>query len=97
MATLRSVTNFMTEVYEFYKGEDEFTPLFDQYDVGFPLAWMLYYGYANATDSGVANIWEAWDAMCKHMNIDPHNDFESIAEMNDALEGAPEFAEDRLG
>ena len=94
MATIRSVTNFMTEVYEFYKDDEEFAPLFTKYDVGFPLSWMIYYGWATPTDNGTKNIWEAWTAMCIHLGIDPNNDFDSIASMNDALEGAPEYAED---
>jgi hypothetical protein len=87
----------MTEVYEFYKGDEEFDPLFARYDVGFPLAWMVYNGWATPTESGIANIWQAWDGMCQHMGIDPYNDFDSIAMMNEALEGAPEYAEDRQG
>jgi hypothetical protein len=84
----------MSEVYEFYKGDVEFQPLFDKYDVGFPLSWMMAYGWANPTEKGIHNIWEAWTAMCFHFGVDPNNDFDSIASMNDALEGAPEFPED---
>lgn len=85
MATLESKTTFIGELYDMYRDLPDFQEFFTRFDVGVPLAWLIFNGWATPTDGGISTINDAWAALCELNGIDPSNDFDSVNEMENFL------------
>ena len=80
MATVRSVTNILGEFYAMNFDKPEYQPLFDTNDIGFPLSYHIWRGFAAPTDLTAEYINETWVDFCNMFDIDPLNDFQTLEE-----------------
>ena len=85
MATLRSVTALLGELYEMYRDLPDYQDFFTQYDIGVPLAWMTANGFATPSENGIQMIDEAWVAFCDIVGVDKYNDFDNVNDLENFL------------
>ena len=71
----------LSEFWLNWRDEDEFYDFFDFYDLGMPLAALVFGEYATVTDTGVIAIEEAWDGFCALFDIDKYGEFSSLDEV----------------
>jgi len=83
MANVRSVSNILGEFYSLNYDNDDYRPLFDSNDIGFPLAYHIWAGLAAPTDRSIEYLNQTWIQFCEIFDIDPLNDFDTLAEFLD--------------
>lgn len=89
MATVRSVTNILGEFFAMNFDKPEYQDLFDHNDIGFPLAYHIWRGFAAPTHLTAEYLNETWIEFCDIFQIDPLNDFDSLnefLEFNDSVD-----------
>lgn len=80
MANVRQVTNILGEFYAMNFDNEEYRPLFDTNDIGFPLSYHIWSGLAEPTDRSVEYLNQTWLEFCGIFDIDPLASFDSLAE-----------------
>jgi hypothetical protein len=92
MSTVQSVIGVLGDFYDTFRDDEDYSEMFRIYDIGFPLAWMIWKGVAVPNDIGAQAIQETWYAFCDALRVDPYNDFESFTEMREYLDSLSEGA-----
>lgn len=80
MADVRSVSNILGEFYAMNFDKPEYEDLFGRNDIGFPLAYHIWRGFAAPTDLTPAYLNETWLEFCGIFDIDPMNDLQTLDE-----------------
>ena len=74
------------QIHLFYSDTDEegWEELFSYADLGFPLAYMVWSGIADAKEVGENYINETWSLTCKLINVDEDGEYEDVKSFFDA-------------
>ena len=82
MATtdLSNKISILRDFYLGYKDDPEFDDLFDINDLGFPLAFCVFYDDAILTDRGEQLINRTWEAFLEYLDVEDTG-FEDLGEI----------------
>jgi hypothetical protein len=82
MATtdLSNKVSILKSFWNEYIDDPEFADLFEAHEIGFPLAFAVFYDMAILTDNGEKSINEAWEAFLKRVGVEDTG-FEDIGEI----------------
>jgi hypothetical protein len=82
MATtdLSNKVSILKSFWNEYADDPEFADLFEIQNIGFPLAFSVYYDMAILTDKGEEHINQTWEAFLKRVGVEDTG-FEDIGEI----------------
>jgi hypothetical protein len=83
--TFSSKTDILGEFWLYYRADAKKQKAWQEFfawaDVALPLSFMVSKGYVdNATDDGVEMIEQAWVVFCEMIDIDPDEEFSTVAD-----------------
>ena len=64
-----------------YKDEEEFNDFVEYNDIGLPLAFMITENIVESTQVGEIYVNEAWELLCRALNVDSKQDYDSLEDM----------------
>ena len=73
--------SILSEFYEQFKTESEFSDFFEYNDLGLPLAFMIESKIIESTPMAETYINETFNLLCEALELDSSEEFESLDEM----------------
>ena len=64
-----------------YKDEEDFEDFVAYNDIGLPLAFMITEDIVKSTTVAEVYVNEAWELLCKALNVDSKQDYDSLEDM----------------
>lgn len=58
--------------------DEGWSQYFDVYDIGLPLAYMIWSDIATATEGSEMYVEEAWEDLCAIINVDPDGEYTDL-------------------
>ena len=86
MPTVQQVINILGEFYEYEMNNDSYTQMFEDNQLGWDIAWLTYANLVTPSPRSDMYLAAAWYAFCERIDIDPHNEFNSLTELLDFID-----------